>query len=318
MPAWPSRKATTSRFSTAMTCGSRGRSTHSPAVIASLSPSIVTASVIEFSDEARLAQVSDMPVRHRAFADVFSASGLPISVGSGTAVIRRTTFLASGGFTDRSINAEDHDLILRLGDAAGFAQMLEPITFAWRQHAASLTRQLDRSIAGTSYLIQQEQAGKYPAVERRGDERRRIITRHVRPITFACLRERRPGAAFDFTVDLLVESARRPLGLFGRVSVSRRVGVIEARRVSAPGLVRHSDPRPRSAGRRSRENDRTADHTCGSADHGRRRLGGARRNAWSGFSGRAVSLVGYGSRSRLSEKSRHRVGDRRSSVCDRR
>ena len=166
-------------------------------VIAASSPSIVTASVIEFSDESRLVQVGEGPVRHRVFSDFFSSSAEAISVGSGTAVIRRTTFLESGGFTDRSINAEDHDLILRLGDAPGFAQILEPATFAWRQHPASLTRQLDRSIAGTSYLIQQEQAGHYPGGERRVGERRRIITRHVRPITFACLRERRPGAAFD-------------------------------------------------------------------------------------------------------------------------
>jgi hypothetical protein len=164
-------------------------------VIAVSSPSIVTASVIEFSDEGRLAEVGDGPVKHRAFPDYFGSSALPISVGSGTAVIRRATFLASGGFTDRSINAEDHDLILRLGDAPGFAQILEPATFGWRQHPASLTRQLDRSIAGTSYLIQQEQAGRYPGGERRAGERRRIITRHVRPISFAALRAGNIAAA---------------------------------------------------------------------------------------------------------------------------
>jgi glycosyltransferase involved in cell wall biosynthesis len=157
-------------------------------VIAASSPSIVTASVIEFSDEGRLAQVRDVPLRHRTFPDFFSSATRPISVGSGTAVIRRAAFLASGGFTDRSINAEDHDLILRLGDAAGFAQILEPITCAWRRHAQSETADLAKSIDGMLHLIAEEQAGHYPGGPQRAQERRQIITRHLRPISFAALR----------------------------------------------------------------------------------------------------------------------------------
>jgi len=164
-------------------------------VIGASSPSIVTASIIEFSEEGRLTQVSDAPVRHRVFPDFFSSSALPISVGSGTAVIRRAAFLASGGFTDRSINGEDHDLILRLGDAAGFAQILEPITFAWRRHADSATGDLAKSIDGMLYLIAEEQIGRYPGGPTRAQERRQIITRHLRPISFAALRAGNMAAA---------------------------------------------------------------------------------------------------------------------------
>jgi glycosyltransferase involved in cell wall biosynthesis len=165
-------------------------------VIEASSPSIVTASIIEFSQEGLLTQVKDAPVRHRAFPDFFSSAELPISVGSGTAVIRRATFQASGGFTDRPINGEDHDLVLRLGDAAGFAQVLEPITFAWRRHAQSESGDLARSIEGMSYLVAQERSGRYPGGAARAHERRRIIARHVRPITFACVRGRRSGDGF--------------------------------------------------------------------------------------------------------------------------
>ena len=47
-----------------------------------------------------------------------------------------------------------------------------------------------------SYLVAQERSGRYPGGAARAHERRRIIARHVRPITFACVRERRSGDGF--------------------------------------------------------------------------------------------------------------------------
>lgn len=157
-------------------------------VIEAGAPALLVARYFDLTDERQLLDVRETGLQHRRFDDYFSSSRHPIAVGSNTLVVERSTFLASGGFTDRLINGEDIDLVLRLGEARGFAQVLEPMTLAWRRHDASVTAILPRSIAGMSYLIEQERSGNYPGGRARARERHRLITRHVRPISFACLR----------------------------------------------------------------------------------------------------------------------------------
>jgi GT2 family glycosyltransferase len=157
-------------------------------IIAEAGPELLTASYFEFSDEAVLRGVRETPLSYRRFDDFISSSEQPISAGSNTMVIKRSRLVATGGFTSLLINGEDHDLVLRLGTAPGFAQVLSPVTLAWRRHEGSVTNLLDRSIAGMSYLIAQERSQQYPGGERRAPRRREIVTRHVRAIVFACLK----------------------------------------------------------------------------------------------------------------------------------
>ena len=101
----------------------------------------------------------------------------------------RREFLKIGGYTDKPINAEDHDLILRMGNAPGYVQVTSPVTLGWRRHAGSATMNLTRSVAGSLYLLEQERRGAYPGGPIRATERRRILTRHGRPVTIDCLRQ---------------------------------------------------------------------------------------------------------------------------------
>jgi glycosyltransferase involved in cell wall biosynthesis len=165
-------------------------------VIHDTASSIVVSRFVEFFHDAELTTAREEPPRHCQFADYLSSSAHPISTGGSTLFIKRNVFLASGGFTDRSINAEDHDLILRLGEAAGFAQVLAPVTVAWRRHTGSVSMIVNRSVEGMLYLVDQERAGRYPGGATRAHERRRIIARHVRPVSFSCLSHRRPRAGF--------------------------------------------------------------------------------------------------------------------------
>lgn len=151
-------------------------------------PALLTARVKEFSDEADVAAVREERVQARRFDDFLASAATSILIGSGTVAIRRDAAIASGGFTTRSINGEDHDLILRLGTAGGFVSVLAPITLGWRRHAGGATHNLERSIQGASYLIEQERTGQYPGGRERARERREFITRHARPVSFACLR----------------------------------------------------------------------------------------------------------------------------------
>jgi glycosyltransferase involved in cell wall biosynthesis len=177
-------------------------------VIRDASPSVIAGSFFDFSSHAEVAGVKEDPLDYRRFDDYLSSSTHAISTGSGTVVIRRATFADSGGFTEQRINGEDHDLMLRLGTARGFAQVQAPITLAWRRHPGTETTDVDRSITGMTYLIEQERGGAYPGGDARASERRRIIARHVRPVTFQCLREGRVRPALNlFGATLLWNAA---------------------------------------------------------------------------------------------------------------
>jgi len=102
-------------------------------------PSVLSAKVMEFTDVSDLARVCQTPVKAKAFADYFMSHQSGFFVGAGMAVLKREAFLRVGGFTDQRINAEDHDLILRLGTATGFIQVISPVTLGWRRHPGSAT-----------------------------------------------------------------------------------------------------------------------------------------------------------------------------------
>lgn len=162
------------------------------------SPSILSACVFEFRQETELTAAREGSPKATAFRDYYSASQTGFYVGSGMGVFRRDDFLASGGFLTRRMNAEDHDLCLRLGAAAGFVQILAPVTLGWYRHAGGATRDVERTAAGIRHLIEQEHSGAYPGGELRARQRREIICRHVRPVAFECLRQGMRKEAWEF------------------------------------------------------------------------------------------------------------------------
>jgi Glycosyl transferase family 2 len=150
-------------------------------------PAIVSGRVVSFTAEADLAAVREEPFKAESFADYLSAGQQGFSVGAGTSVVRRAEFLRVGGFVKEHINAEDHDLVLRMGTTPGFVKLLEPRMVAYRQHAASMTADFQRTAIGTLHLVEQECRGAYPGGQERSAERRKIICRHVRPVVVGCL-----------------------------------------------------------------------------------------------------------------------------------
>jgi glycosyltransferase involved in cell wall biosynthesis len=166
-------------------------------VIDAGSPAVITGRHIDFTEERLLNGMQESPLRTRRFDDFLSCSEHPVAAGTCILVVRRATFMAAGGFTDRLINGEDIDLVLRLGDAGAFVQVIEPITVGWRNHVLRETANLRRSVEGMNYLIDQERTGRYPGGGGRARERRRIITRQVRPVSFALLHAGQPRAAMQ-------------------------------------------------------------------------------------------------------------------------
>ena len=151
-------------------------------------PSILCGKLAEFCDEAELKGVGPESIAATVFPDYLASSTTQYFVGAGALVLRRDTFLELGGFIDEWVNGEDHDLILRLGSAPGFVQILAPTTLGYRRHAASETSDHQRTVDGMSRIINQERRGEYPGGIPRARARYEIITRHVRPATLSCLR----------------------------------------------------------------------------------------------------------------------------------
>jgi glycosyltransferase involved in cell wall biosynthesis len=152
------------------------------------SPAILAAKMVEFWHDIDLDDVRSEPIRSEVFADYFAASRTGYFIGSGMSVLRRDVLLESGGFIVDRVSAEDHDLIVRLGAAPGFVQVIAPVTLGWRRHPNSETRNLAAVFAGVLRMIEQEHRDGYPGGSLRAPERREILTRHARSASLGCVR----------------------------------------------------------------------------------------------------------------------------------
>lgn len=151
-------------------------------------PAVICGKFIEFKDVRELATCSSEPVKAEYFVSYFASWRHDYIIGSGMVVIRRAEFLNAGGFMTGQINLEDHDLMLRLGNAAGFVQVLAPTTLGWRRHASGATRNAAKSAAGSIHLVTMERAGAFPGGSSLSQTRRHIITKHTRPVSLECMR----------------------------------------------------------------------------------------------------------------------------------
>ncbi len=152
-------------------------------------PAFMAGKPLRFREEKELQPTFGGETQAILFPDYLASGDEWRWWGASSFIIRRDAFEAAGKFTNEWVNGEDADLALRLGTAPGFVQVTSPVTFAYREHDGSAMKNLSRTLTGMWLGIHTEQAGKYPGGPVRERERRRILTRHVRPVTFDCLRQ---------------------------------------------------------------------------------------------------------------------------------
>ena len=152
-------------------------------------PSFIVGKPHRFRDESDLEKVGQGAIRTEQFPDYLASGEEWRWWGVSSFVLRRETFMAVGGFTDEHVNGEDADLALRLGMAPGFVQITNPVTFAYREQKVSEVTNLQRTLAGAWVKVRAEQSDAYPGGSARATERRRILTRHSRPVTLGCLQQ---------------------------------------------------------------------------------------------------------------------------------
>jgi glycosyltransferase involved in cell wall biosynthesis len=122
------------------------------------------------------------------FADYLESGDEWRWVGAGNIVISRTALVNVGCFMEENVNAEDADLVLKLGVLKGFVQVTAPYTFAYRQHPANVTKDVAKTLAGLRACIYTENEQGYPGGVARERERLTVLSRYIRPTVFASIR----------------------------------------------------------------------------------------------------------------------------------
>lgn len=150
-------------------------------------PAFLAGRPFQFTDPAEPAAVTEIAAGWQRYGDYLDSSQSWPWFGVSSFVIRTDAFRQAGGFAEKRMNGEDADLALRLGTAAGFIQVQELPTFAYRGHAGNIMAETSLNAIGIEHLVAQEMAGRYPGGPARHQQRREIITRHVRPHALACL-----------------------------------------------------------------------------------------------------------------------------------
>ncbi len=151
-------------------------------------PAFVVGKPLRFQNDSSLSSARKEALECQWFADYLASGEEWRWWGVSSFVVRHNAFLAVGGFTREWVNGEDADLALRLGTEAGFVQIAAPVTFGYREHGVSAMKNFSRTLAGCWIKIRAERAGTYPGGRPRTADRRRILTRHLRPVSLECLR----------------------------------------------------------------------------------------------------------------------------------
>lgn len=142
-------------------------------------PSLLFARFEDFSGTTP-SGIVESPAVGEAFSDYFASAKRGLFAGAGMMVIKRDIFDRAGGFDEARMNAEDHDLAMRLGTAPGFVQVIAPTIIGHRIHDGNAMGNALLNLAGIRRLVTREQAGAYLGGAGRAHERRKIICQHVR------------------------------------------------------------------------------------------------------------------------------------------
>lgn len=144
-------------------------------------PGVITSKPVLFQSPEDVEPPAAVEPRLEVFGDYYDSFDDWRWHGVSSFVIRRDAFEDAGGFSNRRMNAEDADLMMKLGTIPGFVHVTAPAPFAYRCHEGNLTGNMSMNCTGIRHMVQTEKGGGYPGGDERREQRRAIITRHLRP-----------------------------------------------------------------------------------------------------------------------------------------
>lgn len=161
------------------------------------SPSIVSGTHVDILADSDIENCEYKTVQEHLYKDYLATASDAIWLGTCATAIRKDILRGDNSFLSGDINGEDSDLWLLLGTAHGFVYIKEPPLFAYRRRINSRISDIRRTVAGIRTLVDRENKGDYPGGRERQLERWTILTRHVRPVVIACIRNGMPGDAWQ-------------------------------------------------------------------------------------------------------------------------
>jgi len=150
-------------------------------------PAILLAKEQEYLNNDIFVSEEQLSIEFNYYPIFINASSSGYSFGAGMAVIRRGDFNNVGGFDARFTNAEDWDLLLRMGTALGFVKIINPVTLGYFRSPSSMTGNVFNSYIGSKLLISREKKGEYSGGLRYRYQRLEVLGRIIRPVALACL-----------------------------------------------------------------------------------------------------------------------------------
>lgn len=170
-------------------------------------PAIICGNFIEFAGLPP--QLEQEPALFRPYRDYLEAAQTGLYAAGGMVAIRRDVFSGCGGFDHQMKVSEDHDLMLRLGERAGFIHITSPATYAKRHHEGSISNSLTLLYAGCVSLLEHFRSGAYGTSRRAQRIAAAMVGAHVRTAIVALARGGLPAKS----ADLYRRSFRLNLGL---------------------------------------------------------------------------------------------------------
>jgi len=130
------------------------------------------------------------PAQTRQFGDFLASPLRDCPIYPSGWAIRADVLRSIGGFFPYHLGFEDHDLMLRLGEAPGYVQLVEPKLAVRGLHDENLSsdRQVAWFVGGLEVLLERERNGTYPGGFARARRRRAFIGAAARPLSVACVR----------------------------------------------------------------------------------------------------------------------------------
>ena len=147
------------------------------------SPTLVFGAYEDF--DAAVPALEKSEAADAKFLDYLASADHGYFAGAGMILVDRDVFSAVGGFIEDRLNAEDHDLALKLGVSRGFVKVLSPVTVAHRVHQGNAMGDAIANWDGVRRLISREQNGVYDGGVERRMARRKIICGHARSATIS-------------------------------------------------------------------------------------------------------------------------------------
>lgn len=147
------------------------------------SPSVLTTLPLQFSGK----EIPDISKRNSIQADCeifpnyLAAAGAFRWHGVSSFIIKLSSFKEVAGFTSLRMNAEDADLMLKLGMQPIFAHYRHPPIFAYRTHNENLTADFEKSYNGLRHILKSFHANRYPSSTEVKPHLIRHISMHLRP-----------------------------------------------------------------------------------------------------------------------------------------